>query len=234
MDDGIGGRIDGMSLFNDTIHWLDVHTHRKTHCSDVFFIRNGYIPKQIAPVAYAVSYGLHPWFVNSNWKTNLQILETHLEKNRPLLIGECGLDRLRGGDFMQQQEAFEQQIVLAQKFRVPLVIHQVRAFDEILLFKKKFSDVSFILHGFRGAVEQVKRCLDHKISFSLGAYVLTHASKLSEMIQTIPADRLYLETDTSPKKIEEIYAAVASVRKMNLDELRTQTLCNFEQILSHA
>jgi TatD DNase family protein len=222
-----------MSFFEDTIHWLDLHTHRRTHEQDVFFIRNGYIPKQVTPKLYSVSYGLHPWFVNSEWKTNLQILETHFETHHPLMIGECGLDRLRGGDFNQQQEAFERQIQLAQKFQTPLVIHQVRAFEEILQFKKKYPETHFILHGFRGSIEKVKCCLDHQISFSVGGSVLSHSPSLHDMIAAIPLSRLFLETDTSSVSIQEIYAAVAEQRKIKIVELRTQTLRNFEQLISH-
>ncbi len=222
-----------MNFFEDSILWLDAHTHRRTHDKEVFFIRNGYIPKHVTPKPYPVSYGLHPWFVDAEWKTNLEMLETYVETHRPLLIGECGLDRLRGGDFKQQQEAFEQQIQLAQKFQVPVVIHQVRAFEEILHFKKKYPATHFILHGFRGSVEKVKRCLDHHISFSLGASVLSHSPSLHDMIAAIPLSRLLLETDTSSVSIQEIYAAVAEQRKMKIVELQTQTLRNFEQFISH-
>jgi TatD DNase family protein len=223
-----------MNTLPASTNWIDVHTHRKTSIADVFFIRNGFIPKSAAQFPYAVSYGLHPWFVTADWKENVARLETHFQTHRPLIIGECGLDRLRGGDFRQQQEAFEQHLHLAKTGRVPVLIHQVRALEEILQFKKKFPEVHFILHGFRSSAANVKRCLDHRISFSIGGYALSNSVNVQEMLQAIPANRLFLETDTLPIGIQEIYAAVARLRKITLDELRTQTLRNFEQLILQA
>jgi TatD DNase family protein len=226
-----------MKKINPDIHWLDLHTHRKNHPDDVFFIRNAFIPKDpelTTRLNYPVSCGLHPWQVNANWPVEIAALEKVLVQNSCVMIGECGMDIFRSGTRKQQRDAFDAQIQLAKTYHLPVVIHQVRMLPDILQQMKRTSGVQFILHGFHGNQEELKQCLKYPVWFSLGNFVLRANSMQQAIVRAIPEDRLFFETDTASISIKTIYATAAAIRNTEIDVLRIQTLRNFTHLLNES
>ena len=77
-----------------------------------------------------------------------------------LAVGEAGLDKLAEAPLTLQIEVFEYQARLAEEANKPLIIHLVKAVDELLKLKQKIQPVKpWIIHGFRG-----KRLLQKNIS----------------------------------------------------------------------
>ncbi|WP_417566052.1 TatD family hydrolase [Marinobacter sp.] len=172
--------------------------------------------------------GIHPWYVDEHSEEDLAALE-QLLKSKPercVAIGECGLDRLKGS-LEAQRPWFEAQVTLATELNMPLVIHSVKAHDEVhhLLNGKQWSGQALI-HGFSGSYQQAEKLVGLGCFIGVGG-VITHprARKTRDAIARLPAESLVLETDApdmapegvrpgqnSPVYLPQILGALAQIR----------------------
>lgn len=157
------------------------------------------------------SCGIHPWY-SDNIEPQLKFLTEIAIDDRVVAIGETGFDKLRGSDMKTQETVFEQQIRLSEDLKKPLIIHCVKAWDELLLMKKRHKPTqSWIIHGYRGKVEQTDQLLSHGFLFSIGEKY--DASSL----RRIPLDRIFCETDDSNLSIEAVYDNIALSLDLDVD-----------------
>lgn len=145
--------------------YKDIHTHipGEDRVMSVDFTR----PFPDIPPEQAITIGVHPWYADSNidWIS----FEKALTDPRVVGIGEAGLDAVKGPALDVQIPVFEKQIVLSQKYNLPLIIHSVRNNHRILELKKFFKPVvPWIIHGFRGKPEEAKKLLNAGLHLSLG------------------------------------------------------------------
>src|SRR5690606_35874042 len=85
-----------------------------------------------APGLYP-AYGLHPTFLEYHRPAHLEELAGWLERERPVAVGECGLDYyVEGLDRDTQQACFDGQLRLAREHDLPLVVHARRAVDAVI------------------------------------------------------------------------------------------------------
>ncbi len=137
------------------------------------------------------SVGIHPWDTSEPLRLRT-LVELCRQAALPqvVAIGECGYDRLRGGDMSRQRAVFELQARLAERLGKPLIIHCVKAFDELLASRRRLRPrQEWIIHGFRGKPEQARQLLAAGFSLSLGLKYNPDTEKI------IPGGRLYRETD---------------------------------------
>jgi TatD DNase family protein len=213
--------------------FIDVHTHRRTQTAGVLSIpnftqkevQNNFFTEGVTPC----SVGLHPWFLTKeNFEKDFEKLSQLASNQRVMMIGECGLDKLKGEDIAFQTQAFEQQIRLAETISKPIVIHCVRAFGEVIAVKKRLKPtVPLIIHGFNKKADVLKELLRHDFYISIGAAILekkrpnTEGSNFAEILRQIPLDRLFFETDDAENvSIQEIYEVAANILEMDLAELK--------------
>ena len=170
---------------------MTLHTHHRPSDPAEQFILNCYPGTVPADVARC-SVGLHPWLVDSMWQQQLELLRHDLQLPNVVAIGECGLDMVNGPEMSLQQAAFEAQIQLAETRRLPLIIHCVRAFDQLLLLHKKYNPQQlWIVHGFRGKPQLAQQLLARGIRLSFGIHFNPAALELARQ-SGIP---YYRETD---------------------------------------
>lgn len=124
-----------------------------------------------------LSVGLHPWRVGADWREKVALVRSAALSDRVWAIGECGLDKVRGGSFSLQQEAFRAQMLLAEELQKPVVIHCVKAFDELLALRQELVRTAqkaghqpqpWVVHGFRGNPHQAKQLMTKGLLFSFG------------------------------------------------------------------
>ena len=181
-----------------------------------------------------VSAGIHPWYMDEDQKRQLEVLEQYLKKEEVIAVGECGLDKLFNSPWDTQIQVFEQQIKLANNYQKPLIIHCVRAYSEACtsLMRMKVQ-VPVIFHGFHKNWALAETLINQGYYISLG-----HASlqgNMNELIQHIPLDRIFFETDDKSIKISNIYAYFCRVRKnMPLEVLQQQLRQNFIQVFNYS
>lgn len=184
------------------------------------------------PPSARVSVGIHPWYASIHeLDGQLARLEKVVALPQVICIGECGLDRLRGPELHEQARVFEAQVHLAEQARKPLVIHCVRAHQEILqLFRRFRPTVPWVLHGVTQKWATARPFVEEGFYFSLGKALLSPHSAPSTWLPLLPPDRLLLETDDSGLDIAAVYAAASERLSCPLPALVHQIFTTFEAV----
>ncbi|MBC8125354.1 MAG: TatD family hydrolase [Candidatus Kapabacteria bacterium] len=175
--------------------------------------------------------GLHPEDVNQDWRDALDIVEELTSEELVLGIGESGLDRSCNASWLHQIDAFEYSADLAERVSKPLTVHCLKAHDELLRVHKFIDPLQpWLVHGFVKGADLARQFLDVGMTLSFGSAVLKESSSLVEAIRICPPDKFLLETDSTVIPIEDIYAAVASIRGVPLEEMCETLHQTFEKI----
>ncbi|MCU4156653.1 TatD family hydrolase [Carboxylicivirga sp. A043] len=180
------------------------------------------------------SIGLHPWNINSSYSEQLTTVEHLAKKPNVLAIGECGIDKLKGPSLEIQTEVFKLQIDLSEELHLPVIIHCVKAYSEIIKIRKQLQPKqAWIFHGFNAPKETMEQALKHGFYFSLGEAILKKNSKASQTLPFIPHNRLFLETDNNPQlHIESIYEKASKLLNLESTQLQLIIQDNFKQLFN--
>lgn len=210
--------------------FFNFHTHHFTNDIKVLESINQY-PNGFDATIPFYSIGIHPWYIlEERIGADLQILESKLQESNCLAVGECGLDKRINTPIGLQQIVFEKQLLLAQQYKKPVVIHCVAAFQEVIATKKRLKiSVPMIIHGFSKNKQVAKELIENGFYISFGKYLLQNPD-LETVFQDIPNDRFFLETDTEEISIQEIYILAAKYKKCSLEVLQQQIKSNFEAV----
>lgn len=175
----------------------DIHTHN-LHSSDGIVSLEPKDFFHIRPEGH-YSVGIHPWRADIATEEDWYALQKLAEKDEVLMIGECGLDRLCQVPFDIQMSWFRKQIELSESMKMPLLIHCVKSAGDVIGLKKEYKPrQNWIIHGFRGKPQLASELLRHGMFMSVGEKFNT------DVLETIPRDRLLVETDESTLSIDEI------------------------------
>jgi TatD DNase family protein len=216
--------------------YLDMHTHGGKPSSGVFIIEclmahEDKFPDDLSGVAY--TFGIHPWFLSeTNHKQQINAVEKAAGLPNMIAIGEAGFDKLRGPSPDLQRKVFEEQVVIAEEHLKPVIIHCVKAWDELLAAQKKLKPKTpWMIHGFRGSVEMAKQLLSKGIYLSFWFdYIMRPESAV--LLKSLPKDKIFLETDGADIDIKEIYRKGAIDLNLTINELKTIILNNFTGFLN--
>ncbi len=142
--------------------------------------------------------GLHPCYVKENWKQELDLVESWLNKRSFVAVGEIGIDLYWDKTFLEQQkEVFRMQIRMANERKLPIIIHTRDSFEvtyELLLETKKDYPQG-IFHCFTGTEEQARKVIDLGFMLGIGGVVTFKNSGVDKAIENIPMEHIVLETD---------------------------------------
>lgn len=213
------------------INYLDIHTHKNIQCESIISVQSLSLTQQKfdkIPVDQFISVGLHPWYAKLNQlESHIKILSEIAKQDNVKMIGECGLDKLRGEPMANQILILKRQIELAEKLNKPLILHCVRAFDELIALKKELNiKVPIIIHGFNKNEELGVQLLAKGFWLSFGIAVLNKNASVVKLIQK--TDQFFLETDDSNCPIEEIYQAVAKIKNCSINELKARIFAKWK------
>jgi TatD DNase family protein len=205
---------------------INLHTHRLNVDGHIQLLN---VYAQDLPVMnpdQIYTCGLHPWHLEKvNADSCIQAIETEIKQQNMLAIGECGIDRAIKTPYSVQELYFKKQLDLAVKCSKPILIHCVRAYSDLLKLKKESkSNIPWILHGYNGNQEITANLIRHGFYFSIGLSFLKDEQK-QKYISSIPANRLFLETDDQDCTIEQIYMLASQVLGSEI-ELITETIYN--------
>lgn len=190
--------------------------------------------------------GLHPTSVKENYLEELKLIESFLDKEDIIAIGETGIDLYWDQSYLkQQEEVFQTQIRWAMELDLPLVIHARDSFPEIFraLEKAGGSGLRGVFHSFTGTYEDLKRALSFDFMIGINGIVTFKNSGLAEVVESIPVHKLLLETDApflapvphrgrrnESSYLPETAAKVAEIHNLTLKEIATITTQNAEQL----
>lgn len=171
-------------------------------------------------VGRCVSLGIHPWWVDADWKTLFERMRQRVRAADVLFVGECGLDKVRGGNWSAQLVCFEAQVELAEQMGKPLLIHCVKAYDEVLRVCRT-TRVRRIIHGFRGKPQLAQGLLNRGFDLSFGFRFNPDSLRLAYEHR-----RMWLETDdASDGDIRDVYALACKSLSMSPTDLELPGMC---------
>lgn len=210
--------------------FLNTHTHHLSHQSDVLELYNQF-PNELNLNAKIYSIGIHPAYINSTTiDEEIDLINHHILDKNCLAIGEIGLDKLCETDFNLQIEVFEKQIKIAEENQLTIIIHSVRAYQEILHIRKKMNiTIPFIFHGFNKNEQLLQQIIAQNCFASFGKNLL-YNKNLQIIFANLSAKYFFLENDSSEIPIQEIYAFAAELRKISIEELQQQMAENWKNV----
>lgn len=142
--------------------------------------------------------GLHPTHVKEDYKNELEHVEKNLKKGSFCAVGEIGIDlHWDKTNLSKQQEVFNQQIIWAKEYDLPIVIHCREAFEEVfdVLEDHKSDKLRGIFHCFTGSLTQAQRAIDFNMKLGIGGVITFKNGKIDKFINEIPIESIVLETD---------------------------------------
>ena len=145
--------------------------------------------------------GLHPCSIKKdNLEKEISHVEQMLSQNKFIAVGEIGLDLYWDKSTLDLQKiAFESQIELAKKYKLPIAIHVRDSFDEAIEIVERLNDynLSGVFHCFTGNLEEAQRIINLKNFYlGIGGVVTFKNGGINKIINQVSLDRIILETDS--------------------------------------
>lgn len=164
---------------------------------------------------FAYALGIHPLFTMKAREQDLtllaQALETHADDPRLVAIGEIGLDYFVPGlDPARQQHFYLEQLKLARRFALPVLLHVRRSADQLLAGLRRHPVVGGIGHAFNGSDQQAARFVDLGFALGFGGTLTFERSlQIRKLAASIPETALVLETDAPDIPPQWLYRTAA-------------------------
>jgi len=191
--------------------------------------------------------GIHPLFVGRAQDDDLACLDALTQErldsdNPPVAIGEIGLDFfIEGYDRVQQEHFFSEQLKLARKYDLPVILHVRKSSDDVLKHLRRIEVRGGIAHAFNGSRQQADRFIEmgFKLGFG-GAMTYERALHIRELARTVPLESIVLETDApdippewlghkgrnTPDQLARIADVLAELRQVSSSEVAEITAKN--------
>src|SRR5690625_150397 len=181
--------------------------------------------------------GWHPVDAIDYNEEHLKWLEELSTHPKVVALGEMGLDyHWKTSPKEVQEKVFREQIRLAKRVQMPIIIHNREATSDIIriLQEEKAETVGGIMHCFSGTLSDVQPCLDMNFYISIaGPVTFKNAHELKEIAKIVPLDRLLIETDApylAPhpyrgKRNEPAYVSLVAKQIAELREMDYEQLC---------
>jgi TatD DNase family protein len=192
------------------------------------------------------AWGMHPMLIATHRPEHLADLRAQIETQRPVAIGEIGLDFfVRELDPATQEHYYVEQLKIAREFDLPVLLHCRKSVDALLKHLRQIKVPGGIAHAFNGSAQQAAEFI--KLGFKLGfggAFTWPRALHLRQLAAELPLDAIVLETDSpdippvwigrgrnAPGELPRIAAELALLRAMTTDELAQATTRNAQAVL---
>lgn len=190
--------------------------------------------------------GLHPCSVKENYKQELSLVYSWLQKRKFAAIGEIGLDFYWDKAFADlQYESLHLQIEWALQFHLPVVLHTREALQETIDVVKNYQgkNLKGIFHCFNGSLQNALEIVDAGFYLGIGGVITYKNSGLAEVIKEIEIKHIVLETDApyltpvpfrgkrnESGYLKYIVQKIAEVKNMNPAEVGALTTQNAQHI----
>ncbi|GAA0608993.1 TatD family hydrolase [Virgibacillus siamensis] len=191
--------------------------------------------------------GWHPVDAIDMTQEDLDWIEKLSAHPKVVAIGEMGLDYHWDKSPKEiQKEVFRKQINLAKKVKMPIIIHNREATEDIIevMQEENAQEVGGIMHCYNDSPDYVQACLDMNFYISLGGPVtFKNATLPKEVAVQVPEDRLLVETDApflaphpnrgkrnEPAYVKLVAEKVAELRETSFEQLSKITTENAFQL----
>lgn len=193
------------------------------------------------------AYGLHPVYLDRHREAHLADLGDWIARERPVAVGECGLDYFVDGlDRDRQAYFFEGQLGLAREAGLPVIVHARRAVDAVIAAIRRVGRLRGVVHSFSGSTQQAGQLFDLGFLIGLGGPVTyERANKLRGLAASVPLDSLLLETDApdqpdsqirgqrnEPGRLPVVLESIAALRGIEPAALAAATTANARRLFA--
>jgi TatD DNase family protein len=192
------------------------------------------------------AYGIHPLTVMQAKPDDLSVLRDWLGRERPVAVGEIGLDfYVEHIDPALQEYFFVEQLKLARELNLPVLLHVRRAVDAVLKHLRRIGVPGGIAHAFNGSRQQAEAFI--KLGFKLGfggAMTYDGSTRIRQLATELPLESIVLETDApdippvwlnrgrnAPGELARIAGVLADLRGLRLDDIVAATSANARAVL---
>ena len=209
------------------MEYINLHTHHLISSNEIISIYNNRVGEPLFLKQF-FSVGIHPYdAVIVEADEAFKIVEKLITHKNCLAIGECGLDKVSKTNFENQKFLFEKQLQLALTYKKPVIIHCVKAFDELLEITKPYqTHIPLIIHGFNKSEQLANDLIKNHFYLSVNPSLI---KQTAFNFNAISIEKLFLETDDKPNaSIESCYEQLALKLNMPLTLLLQKIKCNFE------
>ena len=209
---------------------IDIHRHANDKGTADLAVRNLFHSQSEEMIDNRFySIGLHPWHVSEkSLKRDIQKVRESAGDSKVIAIGEAGLDKAIDTPFKLQEEAFHVQVKIALEVNKPMIIHCVRAYNEVSSLKVRLKVTTpWILHWFNATHEMGKQLISKNFFLSFGHMLFNDRSKAYQAFPNIPIEKVFFETDDTGYSIDQVYEKAASLLGMHINTLQQQIQDNF-------
>lgn len=190
--------------------------------------------------------GIHPENLSDMECNYVDMLEKMLKSPKVVAIGEIGLDYHYSKDRKTEQlKLFEDQIILALKHNLPIIVHDREAHGDTMTLLKKYNPKG-IVHCFSGSVEMAKEVIKLGMYIGIGGLITFKNAKTAvDVVKNVPISSIVLETDApymtpvpfrgtrcDSSHIKYTAEKIADIKKMNTDEVLEITKQNAIKIFN--
>ena len=187
------------------------------------------------------AYGLHPMFIDQHQHGDIAALEQWLDREKPVAVGECGLDFYDTQDNRKQQmKYFEGQLSLASNRKLPVIIHARKAVEAVLQCVHQYLGLRGVIHSYSGSLEQARLFIDRGFYLGFGGPVTwPKSTRLQKLIRALPLEAILLETDApdqadashrgernEPSFLPVIAEKIASLKGLEFEDVASATTKN--------
>jgi TatD DNase family protein len=193
------------------------------------------------------SVGWHPVDAIDMTDEHLAWIEELAQHPKVVALGEMGLDYHWDKSPKEvQKDVFRRQIRLARKVKLPIIIHNRDATEDVVTILKEehVEEVGGIMHCFTGSIEVAKQCMDMNMYISFGGPVtFKNAKKPKEVAAELPLDKLLIETDcpyltphpfrgkrNEPGYVSYVAEQIAELKGITYEELADITTANAKKL----
>lgn len=195
--------------------------------------------------------GVHPSDCETLDNGAIAALIEIFKQKKCVAVGEIGIDKHYGAENVEaQKSAFEKQILLAEKARLPFIVHSREATKEVIdVLKANKSHLSngFLMHCYSESKESAKTYLDLGAYFAFGGVITFKNAKKDDIIRSLPADRIMFETDcpymapvphrgetNEPAFVKYVYEKAAEILGVSVEKLSEIAANNAQSLFKKA
>lgn len=190
--------------------------------------------------------GLHPCYVDGQYKKEIEIVEAWLSKEKFAAIGEIGLDYYHSTEFKSQQiDAFSLQIKMAIDYQLPIVIHTRSSMEDCIKMIEDVGEgkIKGIFHCFGGDAKQAKKIIEMGFMLGIGGVLTYKNAGLAKVLESLPMEAIVLETDApyltpvpfrgkrnETSYIKYVAEKIAEIKGISFEEVGSITSSNAKKI----
>ena len=219
--------------FPEPRDYIDIHNHGAQPVPGVFTVETLMAHEEEEPhdlKGLTFSFGIHPWHLDEkNHGRLIARVIKNAGNNNVAAIGEAGFDKIKGPSLELQARTFEEQAVISGEYKKPMIIHCVRAWDDLLKEHKRLRPkMPWLVHGFRGKPDLAQQLVSKGMYISFW-FDFVMKPEAVPLLKSVPKERFFLETDGAEIDIRDIYNKVSGDLDISIEDLKTTIFSNFNQ-----